>query len=83
MILENSKLPKEVTISYKSYCKNGVNDTQEDGRKCSNISIGDEVTTNARAALKFHLISLVLSAFFLQYKVLFNNVTLHLFLFAG
>uniref|UniRef100_A0A8C9FR87 Integrin beta n=1 Tax=Pavo cristatus TaxID=9049 RepID=A0A8C9FR87_PAVCR len=43
VILENSKLPKGVTISYKSYCKNGVNDTQEDGRKCSNISIGDEV----------------------------------------
>ncbi|XP_027306336.1 integrin beta-1 isoform X1 [Anas acuta] len=43
VILENSKLPKGVAISYKSYCKNGVNDTQEDGRKCSNISIGDEV----------------------------------------
>uniref|UniRef100_A0A8D0GEG9 Integrin beta n=1 Tax=Sphenodon punctatus TaxID=8508 RepID=A0A8D0GEG9_SPHPU len=43
VILENSKLPKGVTISYKSYCKNSVNGTGENGRKCSNISIGDEV----------------------------------------
>uniref|UniRef100_A0A7M4EIR1 Integrin beta n=1 Tax=Crocodylus porosus TaxID=8502 RepID=A0A7M4EIR1_CROPO len=43
VILENSKLPKGVTINYKSYCKNGVNGTGENGRKCSNISIGDEV----------------------------------------
>ncbi|XP_069504157.1 integrin beta-1 isoform X1 [Ambystoma mexicanum] len=43
VILENSKLPEGVTISYKSYCKNGVNGTGENGRKCANISIGDEV----------------------------------------
>ncbi|XP_023597744.1 integrin beta-1 [Trichechus manatus latirostris] len=43
VILENSKLPEGVTINYKSYCKNGVNGTGENGRKCSNISIGDEV----------------------------------------
>ncbi|XP_060104141.1 integrin beta-1 isoform X1 [Heteronotia binoei] len=43
VILENSKLPKEVTIEYKSFCKNGVNGTGDEGRKCSNISIGDEV----------------------------------------
>ena len=41
--MENSKLPEGVTINYKSYCKNGVNGTGENGRKCSNISIGDEV----------------------------------------
>jgi protocadherin alpha len=41
--LENSKLPEGVTINYKSYCKNGINGTGENGRKCSNISIGDEV----------------------------------------
>eukprot|EP00079_Xenopus_tropicalis_P036299 XP_017950070.1 PREDICTED: integrin beta-1 isoform X1 [Xenopus tropicalis] len=43
LILENSKLPEGVTISYKSFCKNGVKGTGEDGRKCSNISIGDQV----------------------------------------
>ncbi|XP_012497634.1 PREDICTED: integrin beta-1 [Propithecus coquereli] len=43
VILENGKLSEEVTISYKSFCKNGVNGTGENGRKCSNISIGDEV----------------------------------------
>uniref|UniRef100_A0A8C5MHH6 Integrin beta n=1 Tax=Leptobrachium leishanense TaxID=445787 RepID=A0A8C5MHH6_9ANUR len=43
LILENSKLPEGVTISYKSYCKNGVKGTGENGRKCSNISIGDQV----------------------------------------
>ena len=43
VILENSKLPEGVTINYKSYCKNGVNGTGENGRKCSNISTGDEV----------------------------------------
>ncbi|XP_043922124.1 integrin beta-1 [Protopterus annectens] len=43
IIFENKKLPEGVTISFKSYCKNGVNGTGENGRKCSNISIGDEV----------------------------------------
>lgn len=43
VILENSKLPEGVSLSYKSICKNNVVGTGEDGRKCSNISIGDEV----------------------------------------
>uniref|UniRef100_A0A673MIY7 Integrin beta n=1 Tax=Sinocyclocheilus rhinocerous TaxID=307959 RepID=A0A673MIY7_9TELE len=44
VILENSKLPAGVSISYISHCKNGVSEKGENGRKCSNISIGDEVT---------------------------------------
>ncbi|XP_077347210.1 integrin beta-1-A-like [Lithobates pipiens] len=43
LILENSKLPEGVTISYKSFCKNGDIGTGENGRKCSNISLGDQV----------------------------------------
>ncbi|XP_037538346.1 integrin beta-1 [Nematolebias whitei] len=43
VILENSKLPEGVSLSYKSICKNNVVGTSENGRKCSNISIGDEV----------------------------------------
>uniref|UniRef100_A0A665UZW4 Integrin beta n=1 Tax=Echeneis naucrates TaxID=173247 RepID=A0A665UZW4_ECHNA len=43
VILENSKLPEGVTIAYTSRCKNGVISEGENGRKCSNISIGDEV----------------------------------------
>ncbi|GLD54997.1 integrin beta-1 isoform X2 [Lates japonicus] len=43
VILENSKLPEGVTIAYTSHCKNGVVSEGENGRKCSNISIGDEV----------------------------------------
>uniref|UniRef100_A0A7N9AXN6 Integrin beta n=1 Tax=Mastacembelus armatus TaxID=205130 RepID=A0A7N9AXN6_9TELE len=45
VILENSKLPEGVTIAYTSRCKNGVVSQGESGRKCSNISIGDEVRT--------------------------------------
>uniref|UniRef100_A0A668A6D4 Integrin beta n=1 Tax=Myripristis murdjan TaxID=586833 RepID=A0A668A6D4_9TELE len=44
VILENSRLPEGVSITYKSICKNGVVGTGENGRKCSNISIGDEVS---------------------------------------
>ncbi|KAI5610197.1 integrin, beta 1b precursor, partial [Silurus asotus] len=44
VILENSKLPEGVSISYISHCKNGLSETGDNGRKCSNISIGDEVT---------------------------------------
>ncbi|XP_008300442.1 integrin beta-1 isoform X2 [Stegastes partitus] len=44
VILENGRLPEGVSITYKSICKNGVEGTGENGRKCSNISIGDEVT---------------------------------------
>ncbi|XP_068196203.1 integrin beta-1-like [Antennarius striatus] len=43
VILENGRLPEGVSISYKSICKNGVEATGDNGRKCSNISIGDEV----------------------------------------
>ncbi|XDV27905.1 hypothetical protein PO909_031353 [Leuciscus waleckii] len=43
VILENSKLPACVSISYVSHCKNGVSRKEESGGKCSNISIGDEV----------------------------------------
>ncbi|KAK7163526.1 hypothetical protein R3I93_007551 [Phoxinus phoxinus] len=43
VILENSRLPEGVSISYISHCKNGVIEKGENGRKCSNISIGDEV----------------------------------------
>uniref|UniRef100_A0A8C7KAK6 Integrin beta n=1 Tax=Oncorhynchus kisutch TaxID=8019 RepID=A0A8C7KAK6_ONCKI len=44
VILENSKLPEGVTIMYQSRCKNGVTGEGEMGRKCSNISIGDDVS---------------------------------------
>uniref|UniRef100_A0A8C5I535 Integrin beta n=1 Tax=Gouania willdenowi TaxID=441366 RepID=A0A8C5I535_GOUWI len=44
VILENGRLPEGVSITYKSICKNGVVGTGENGRKCSNISIGDEVS---------------------------------------
>ncbi|XP_028290114.1 integrin beta-1-like isoform X1 [Gouania willdenowi] len=43
VILENSKLPDGVTIAYTSRCKNGLISEGENGRRCSNISIGDEV----------------------------------------
>uniref|UniRef100_A0A8C9T220 Integrin beta n=1 Tax=Scleropages formosus TaxID=113540 RepID=A0A8C9T220_SCLFO len=46
VILENSKLPKGVNIAYTAYCKNGVVQDGEDGRKCVNISIGDAVSFN-------------------------------------
>ncbi|KAJ8375991.1 hypothetical protein SKAU_G00065710 [Synaphobranchus kaupii] len=44
VILENSKLPEGVTITYQSRCKNGLVGEGDNGRKCSNISIGDEVS---------------------------------------
>ncbi|XP_064188435.1 integrin beta-1-like isoform X3 [Anguilla rostrata] len=44
VILENSKLPEGVTITYQSHCKNGLVGEGDNGRKCSNISIGDEVS---------------------------------------
>nr|AXE40322.1 integrin beta 1 [Gobiocypris rarus] len=43
VILENTRLPAGVSISYVSHCKNGVSRKGESGRTCSNISIGDEV----------------------------------------
>lgn len=47
VILENSKLPDGMTLAYTSRCKNGVVSEGENGRKCSNISIGDEVSIAA------------------------------------
>ncbi|KAI1901375.1 hypothetical protein AGOR_G00033750 [Albula goreensis] len=44
VILENSKLPEGVSMTYQSHCKNGKIGKGENGRKCSNISIGDEVS---------------------------------------
>ncbi|KAG5850496.1 hypothetical protein ANANG_G00083080 [Anguilla anguilla] len=44
VILENSKLPNGVTITYQSHCKNGLVGEGENGRKCSSIYIGDEVS---------------------------------------
>ncbi|XP_056277345.1 integrin beta-1-like isoform X2 [Pseudoliparis swirei] len=44
VILENGRLPEGVSMNYKSICKNGVEGTGDNGRKCSNISIGDEVS---------------------------------------
>jgi len=43
VILENGRLPEGVSMNYKSICKNGVEASGDNGRKCSNISIGDEV----------------------------------------
>uniref|UniRef100_A0A668AGL6 Integrin beta n=1 Tax=Myripristis murdjan TaxID=586833 RepID=A0A668AGL6_9TELE len=52
VILENSKLPEGVSIAYTSRCKNGVVSEGENGRKCSNISIGDEVTFSISVTAK-------------------------------
>ncbi|XP_037386868.1 integrin beta-1-A-like isoform X1 [Pygocentrus nattereri] len=52
VILENSKLPEGVSISYVSHCKNGVSETGDNGRKCSNISIGDEVSFDVAITAK-------------------------------
>uniref|UniRef100_A0A4W3I2J7 Integrin beta n=1 Tax=Callorhinchus milii TaxID=7868 RepID=A0A4W3I2J7_CALMI len=48
VILENSKLPEGVTIDYTAHCKNNTVYKGEDGRKCSSIQIGDEVSFNIR-----------------------------------
>uniref|UniRef100_A0A673JVW1 Integrin beta n=1 Tax=Sinocyclocheilus rhinocerous TaxID=307959 RepID=A0A673JVW1_9TELE len=52
IILENSRLPEGVSISYISHCKNGVSEKGENGRKCSNISIGDQVTFEVAVTAK-------------------------------
>uniref|UniRef100_UPI00398E66E5 integrin beta-1-like n=1 Tax=Pristiophorus japonicus TaxID=55135 RepID=UPI00398E66E5 len=44
VILENSKLPEGVSIHYTAYCKNNTVHTGENGRKCSDIQRGDEVS---------------------------------------
>ncbi|XP_069502683.1 uncharacterized protein [Ambystoma mexicanum] len=43
VVFRHSNLPKGITVSYTSFCKNGANGTEEEGKKCTNISIGDEV----------------------------------------
>lgn len=43
IILENSKLPRQVSIDYTAHCNNNTVHTGEDGRKCLGIQIGDEV----------------------------------------
>ncbi|XP_032421708.1 integrin beta-1-like [Xiphophorus hellerii] len=43
VVLENPKRPAGASISYKSICKDNVVNTGENGNKCVNISIGDEV----------------------------------------
>ncbi|XP_078393745.1 integrin beta-1-like isoform X1 [Cetorhinus maximus] len=43
VILENSKLPEGVSIHYTAHCKNNIIHTGENGRKCLDIQIGDEV----------------------------------------
>ncbi|TKS87398.1 Integrin beta-1 [Collichthys lucidus] len=46
VVMENSKLPPGYRISYPSRCKDHKPRRGEQGRKCSNISIGDEVSFN-------------------------------------
>ncbi|XP_036935724.1 integrin beta-1-like isoform X1 [Acanthopagrus latus] len=46
VVMENSKLPPGYHISYTSHCKDRKLRHGEHGRKCSNISIGDEVSFN-------------------------------------
>ncbi|XP_055521136.1 integrin beta-1-like [Leucoraja erinacea] len=43
VILDNSKLPKGVSMHYTAYCKNNINQTGEHGKKCSGIQVGEEV----------------------------------------
>uniref|UniRef100_A0A4W6G753 Integrin beta n=1 Tax=Lates calcarifer TaxID=8187 RepID=A0A4W6G753_LATCA len=46
VVMENSKLPAGYHISYTSHCKDHRPMHGEQGRRCSNISIGDEVSFN-------------------------------------
>ncbi|XP_035508431.1 integrin beta-1-B-like [Morone saxatilis] len=46
VVLENRKLPPGYHISYTSHCKDRKPRHSEQGRKCSNISVGDEVSFN-------------------------------------
>ncbi|XP_027130071.1 integrin beta-1-like [Larimichthys crocea] len=46
VVMENSKLPPGYRISYTSHCKDHKPRRGEQGRKCSNISIGDKVSFN-------------------------------------
>lgn len=60
VILENSKLPEGMTLAYTSRCKNGLVSEGENGRKCSNISIGDEVSTASIISLCYCMKIIVL-----------------------
>ncbi|XP_048862223.1 integrin beta-1-like [Brienomyrus brachyistius] len=44
VIMDNSELPPGFQIEYSSTCKGHVTQTGEAGRRCSGVSIGDEVT---------------------------------------
>ncbi|XP_007552145.1 PREDICTED: integrin beta-1-like [Poecilia mexicana] len=46
VVLENPKRPTGASISYTSICKDNVINKGENGNKCVNISIGDEVYFN-------------------------------------
>ncbi|GAA6227175.1 integrin beta-1-like [Lates japonicus] len=46
VVMEHSKLPAGYHISYTSHCKDHRPMHGEQGRRCSNISIGDEVSFN-------------------------------------
>uniref|UniRef100_A0A3B4YXX4 Integrin beta n=1 Tax=Seriola lalandi dorsalis TaxID=1841481 RepID=A0A3B4YXX4_SERLL len=46
VVMENSKLPPGYHISYTSHCKDHRLRRGEQGRRCSDISIGDEVSFN-------------------------------------
>ncbi|XP_032831479.1 integrin beta-1-B-like isoform X1 [Petromyzon marinus] len=50
VILEHTKPPGGVAVSYTSHCKDGSVQTGDDGNKCSNIQIGDEVTFSIEVA---------------------------------
>ncbi|XP_069562891.1 integrin beta-1-like isoform X1 [Brachyistius frenatus] len=46
VVMENGKLPAGYHISYTSRCKDGGPRRGERGRRCSDISVGDEVSFN-------------------------------------
>ncbi|KAM3849549.1 integrin beta-1-like [Diretmus argenteus] len=50
VVMENSELPPGFHISYTSHCKDGQLRDGEQGRRCSNISIGDESSKKPKQA---------------------------------
>lgn len=44
VIMDNSELPPGYQIKYSSTCKGHVTQTGGAGRRCSGVSIGDEVS---------------------------------------
>uniref|UniRef100_A0A8C4QTB9 Integrin beta n=1 Tax=Eptatretus burgeri TaxID=7764 RepID=A0A8C4QTB9_EPTBU len=77
VILEHSKVPDGITLHYKSYCKGGDVHTGDDGRKCSNIQIGDEVkfeieVTTSDCPNKGKEVSLVIKPLGFNEKVVVN-----------